>query len=137
MRKTPFEWQYTLRNLRFFTEHFANLIVNERDGLSGTLQQIYNDSTLLRNDLCNMNPQLVSWRDVATQHPLPLFKTKIMEELDHEDLKLMYDLLLRENEEITDIFVPQAYLHLERIEIYSEIYNCRCCPSPRANHVLA
>ena len=50
-----------------FTEHFANLIICETDGLSGTLRQIYNGSALLRNSLCNINPELVSWReDVAT-----------------------------------------------------------------------
>ena len=121
-----------------FKEHFANLIIRETDGLSGTLQQIYNGSALLRNNLCNINPELVSWReDVATQHPFPPFKTRMLEELDHEDLKLMYSSLLWGSEEVKDIFVPQAYLQFERIEIYGGIYDSRRCPSPRANHVLA
>ena len=126
------------RESPLFKEHFANLIICETDGLSGTLRQIYNGSALLRNYLCNINPELVSWReDVATQHPFPPFKTRLLEELDHEDLKLMYSSLLQGSKEVIDIFVPQAYLQFERIEIYGEIYDSRRCPSPRANHVLA
>ena len=122
-----------------FINHFRGIIVqSDSNNLSGTLQQIYNGNTVVRDQLCHTNRRNVSWNEDSTMHrPLPPFKTKIMEDTDRQDLEDMYTLLLSGNEDIQEILVPQTYLEMTRIEVYGELYVSKSSTSQRANHITA
>ena len=64
-------------------------------------------------------------------------QTKVIDDGNYDDLKQMYHILLGNEDNTRDIFVPMTYLQTSTMEIYGEIYDSRSSPLPQANHIMA
>lgn len=123
---------------QIFTKYFSGILENKDESVSGTLQQIFNGNSLTRDYFSTINPCDVSWKNDASKcHSYPPMRTKVMDDSDYEDLKRMYQILLGNNDNIQDIYVPRTFLQTNTVEAYGEIYDSRSSPAPRASHIIS
>ena len=73
----------------------------------------------------NFNPHDVLWRKMSEHNkPIPLFKTKCMDEAEHKDRTAsMYENIFSQAGEQCQIYVSPSYLQSLIRKIYDEIYD--------------
>ena len=121
-----------------FIKYFGGILVNDKEKVSGTLQQIFNGNTSWRDKSSTMNPRDISWKGDASKFcPFPPMKTKVLDDTSHKDLQKMYKIVLGNDNNISDIFVPKTYLQATSMEVYGEICDSTSSPSPRARHIIS